>query len=574
MGALAQIQKIISSLSMRQRILIGCAALLAVAGTLSLSRWSKESDFKPLYTNLAPEDAGAVVQKLKESGAEFRLSENGTTVLAPSSRVAELRLEMASAGLPKSGRIGFELFDKTNFGATEFAEHVNYRRALEGELERSIMSVSAVEQARVHLTFPKDSVFLESRQPGKASAILRLRPSSRLSPQNVTALTNLIASAVEGLTPEAVTLLDTRGNLLSLPKRAGADPDSPQPSDATIEYRQKIENDLIAKVNATLDPLLGTGRFRTGVSIDCDFTSGEQSEETLDPNKSVMLTSQKTEDASSPAGASGTPGTASNLPRPPGRTGYGSNGVSRKTENITFQTSRVVRHVRLPQGTVKRISLSVLVDNDLRWEGAGKKLKRVLVPPSPEKLKTIRELVTGIAGLNTERGDLLVVETLPFESTLSSEPPSDSASGLPSVDPRIPKWLAPMLTDGRSFIIAAIVGGTVVLLLFGLLFLLLRKGKKKPSVQIPTALPGTSAASGPSLANEPASTDAQRLEAREEAQRKLDQELMNQLQLAGGPTKKSEVLVKHLRDTIQKDSADSTNVLRTWLSERAGAETH
>ena len=128
-----------------------------------------------------------------------------------------------------------------------------------------------------------------------------------------------------------------------------------------------------------------------------------------------MLTSQKTEDASSPAVASGTPGTASNLPRPPGRTGYGANGISRKTENITFQTSRVVKHTRLPQGTVKRISLSVLVDNDLKWEGAGKKLKRVLVPPTAEKLKTIRDLVSGIAGLSTERGDLLVVETLPFE---------------------------------------------------------------------------------------------------------------------------------------------------------------
>ena len=230
MGALGQFRKIASSLSLRQQILIGIVALLVVGGTMSLSRWSKESDFKPLYTNLAPEDAGAVVQKLKESGAEYRLSENGAVVLAPSSRIAELRLELASAGLPKSGRIGFELFDKTNFGATEFTEHVNYRRALEGELERSVMSLSSVEQARVHLTFPKDSVFLESRQAGKASAVLRLRPGTKLSPQNVAALTNLIASAVEGLGPEAVTLLDTRGNLLSLPKRTGNDPDSNQPS--------------------------------------------------------------------------------------------------------------------------------------------------------------------------------------------------------------------------------------------------------------------------------------------------------------------------------------------------------
>lgn len=579
MGSFGQIGHIISSLSLKQRAAIVCAAIAAVAAVLSFSHWSKESNFKPLYTNLAPEDAGAVVQKLKESGTEFRLSENGTTVLGPSSRIAEIRLEMASAGLPKSGRIGFELFDKTNFGATEFAEHINYRRALEGELERSIMSVSAVEQARVHLTFPKDSVFLESRQAGKASAILRLRPGSRLLPQNVTALTNLIASAVEGLTPEAVTLLDTRGNLLSLPKRASTDPDAAQPSDATLEYRQKLENNLLAKVNATLEPLLGSGRFRTGVSVDCDFTSGEQSEETLDPNKSVMVTSQKTEDASAPAVSSGTPGTASNLPRPPGRIGYGANGISRKTENITYQTSRLVRHVRLPQGTVKRISLSVLLDNDLKWEGAGKKMKRVLTPPTAEKLKTIRELVSGIAGLSTERGDVLVVESLPFESTSSSEPPSELSPSAPAVDPRIPKWLAPLLSDSRSFVIAAIVGATAVLLLFGLLFLLLRKGKKKPSVQSPVALPGAhelerKKETGAEAALSPVDggvPEPDRLQIREEAQRQLDQELSNQLSLPTLTSKKGEVLVKLLRDMIQKDNATATNVVRTWLTEKGAS---
>ncbi len=565
MGAVAQLRQLVVALSIVQRIAIVCAAVLVVVGMLSLSRWQKESDFKPLYSNLAPEDAGAVVQKLKESGTDFRLSENGTTVLAPSSRVAELRLELAAAGLPKSGRIGFELFDKTNFGATEFAEHVNYRRALEGELERSIMSLSSVEQARVHLTFPKDSVFLESRQAGKASAILRLRPGAKLQPQNVSALTNMIASAVEGLTPEAVTLLDTRGNLLSLPKRPGLDQDS-QPSDATLEFKQKLENNLLAKVNATLEPLLGPGRFRTGVSLDVDFTSGEQSEETLDPNKSVMVTSQKTEDASSPAVSSGAPGTASNLPRPPGRTGYGANGVSRKTENITFQTSRVVRHTRLPQGTVKRISLSVLVDHELKWEGAGKKMKRTLVPPTPEKLKTIRDLVSGIAGLSTERGDLLVVETLPFDATLSAEPPVELGPSAPTADPRLPKWLAPLIADGRSLVIAAVVGAVLVILLIGMAFLLLRK-KKKPAVTMQTALPVNTEAAK----HEPAPDQLET--AQEVAQKKLDSEISNRYKLTGGATKKAEALVKHLRESVKNDSTGATNVLKSLLAEKQTAET-
>src|SRR5439155_3897758 len=149
-----------------------------------------------------------VVQKLKEAGVPYRLSENGGTVMVPSDRIAEWRLGMAAAGLPKSGRIGFELFDKTNFGATEFTEHINYRRALEGELERSVMSLSEVEQARVHITFPKDSVFAEARQPAKACVLVRVRHGMRLESQNVLAVCHLVASAVEGLAPESVAVLE------------------------------------------------------------------------------------------------------------------------------------------------------------------------------------------------------------------------------------------------------------------------------------------------------------------------------------------------------------------------------
>src|SRR3954447_19628021 len=190
--------KILANLSTRQRITIALVAITVMAGMYSLVHWKKESDFKPLFTGLAAEDAAGIVQKLKEAGTEYRLPEGGGTVLVPSSRLAELRLTMASAGLPKSGRIGFELFDKVNLGATEFTEHVNYRRALEGELERTIMTLAEVDQARVHLTFPKESVFLESQQPAKASVLVRMKPGNRLAPQNVAAINHLVASAVEG----------------------------------------------------------------------------------------------------------------------------------------------------------------------------------------------------------------------------------------------------------------------------------------------------------------------------------------------------------------------------------------
>ena len=272
--------RIFANLTLRQRVTIGLILVAVTAGLYALVHWQKEADFKPLFTGLAPEDAGAIVQKLKENGVDYRLPESGGAVLVPSARLAELRFTMATVGLPRSGRIGFELFDKTNLGATEFTEHVNYRRALEGELERSIMCLAEVEQARVHITFPKESVFLDAQQPAKASVLVKIRPGARLAPQNVQAIDHLVASAVEGLSPDAVSVLDMNGNLLGRPKPPGG-LDGPESSEAALEYRHKVEADLLAKINSTLEPLLGAGKFRAGVSVDCDFTGGEQSEEIL-----------------------------------------------------------------------------------------------------------------------------------------------------------------------------------------------------------------------------------------------------------------------------------------------------
>ncbi len=560
-----QLRKLIGALSMRQRITIIAAALLVIAGIVSFTRWHAESDFKPLYTSLSPEDAAAVIQKMKEAGTEYRVSESGSTVMAPSARVAELRLDMAAAGLPKTGRIGYELFDKANFGATEFTEHLNYHRALEGELERSIAALSSVEQARVHLTFPKDSVFLDSKEPGKASVLLKLRVGSQLTPQNVIAITNLIASAVEGLAPEAVSVLDMRGNLLSRPKRDLANTD--QPSEATLEYRQKIENDLLAKVNATLEPLLGPDKFRAGISVECDFSSGEQSEETLDPNKSVMVSSQKTEEQSGSNLASGQPGTASTLPRPTSRPGSSNAGLSRRTENIAFQSSRVVRHVKLPQGGVKRMSISVLVDHNVHMEGQGAKAKRVVSPPTPETLKAIHDLVAAATGFSTERGDQLVIETLPFEATRNFEaPPGEPAPK--SLDPRIPKWLTPYVKDISTLLIGAAAAVGLLLLIVIAALLLLRKKKF-----VATGQPALEAAENtePLTEEEIAAKNEEKLAGQQAAQAALqqqhDNEVMNSLKIPVVTTKKAEILIRHLKESIVKEPEANTNVLRTWLNE-------
>lgn len=292
-----QAKKLLASLSVVQRFTIVICGIGVAALVMWFSRFEHDRGMRPLYSSLAPEDASAMVAKLRESGVDYRVSENGTTLLVPEDRVPELRLEMAGLGLPKTGRIGFEIFDKTNFGITDFAEHVNYRRAVEGELERSVMALAEVQQARVHVTLPKDSVFTDSQEPAKASVLVGLRPGLRLSAQNVFAITNLVSSAVEGLTPGSVSVVDMNGNLLSRPRHGGL-PDGTQATEASLEYRQAIEHDLAVKISNTLDPLLGSDKFRTGVSADVDMTSGEESEETFDPTKSVMVSSQKIEDSS------------------------------------------------------------------------------------------------------------------------------------------------------------------------------------------------------------------------------------------------------------------------------------
>jgi flagellar M-ring protein FliF len=556
-----QIKRLITSLSLQQRIFIGVAAALVIGAVIAAASWARERDFRPLYTNLSPEDAGVVVAKVHENGTEYRLAANGTTVLVPSAKVDELRLQLAAAGIPKTGRIGYELFDKTNFGATDFTEQINYHRALEGELERSMMGLSQVEQARIHITFPKDSIFSEERQPAKASVMLKLRPGAKLTPQNVAAICNLTASAVEGLQPEQITVLDMNGNMLNRPRAPGS-PDGADPSEAGLEYKQKIEHDLLAKINATLEPLVGPEAFRSGISVDCDFSSGEQSEETFDPAKSVMVTSQKTEDLTGGLLNGGIPGAPSNLPRAPARASGNGTGTVRRTENISYQSSRVVRHLRMPQGGIKRLSASILVDYTVHWDGAGARARRLVTPPSAEKLKSIRELVAAAIGLVPERGDQLVVEALPFEESYGPGRPEAPVVAPSMTGVVLPAWMFRYKQFG-------IDGAAALLLLMALGIGFLRTRRRRVRAANTLAQGALAAAEGEGL--EAVSDAGKQLEARLSDQtvqkQKLEAEALNALRLPQVTTKKSEVLTRHIGDAARKDPTLMVHVLRSWLEE-------
>jgi len=375
--------------------------------------------------------------------------------------------------------------------------------------------------------------------------LLRIRPGAVLPDSAVPAITNLIASAVEGLAPEMVSVLDMRGNLLNRPKRTGG---AQEASEGALEYRHRVEQDLTGKLNSTLEPVVGAGRFRAAVSAECDLSSGEQSEENFDPTHSVMVTSQKTEDVSTPSHiAGGVPGTASNLPEPPQKPQATGGGTSRKTENISYQSSHTVKHTVLPQGSIKKLSVSVLLDHDVHWEGTAPNQKRVLVAPTPERIKVIHDLVAAATGLDTQRGDQLIVESLPFESTLNLEPPLPSLPAHPS-KPLTP--LEQLKSDPKMFY--GLIGITVLVLAGG--FFALRSMLKKPAITAPVqaqqALPaGSGEHAGESEAWSPASLAASKTPA-----------------LAAG---RVETLTSQLRGAAQKDSEFVAGVLRGWIKERA-----
>jgi flagellar M-ring protein FliF len=566
-----QLKQLLDQIPTRQKILIVAVACLVAGGLFFGLRWNKERDLRPLFSNLAADDAGAVVEKLRASNVEFKVADNGT-ILVPSARVAELRLDMASAGLPKTGRLGFELFDKQNFGASEFDEQVRLRRAIEGELERSVMTLTGVEAARVHVTFSKDSVFSDLRQPAKASVLVKLRPDATLSAQNVSAIEHLAASAVEGLQPEAVSVVDMNGNLLGKP-RSTLDADSGA-SSASLEYRQSLEHDLVAKIRSTLDPLLGSEKYRAGVTLECDFTSGEQSEETFDPDHSVILTAQKSEDSAGSSSAGGVPGTASNLPRPVPPSSGGRGMVSRKTENVAYQTSRVVKHLKLPQGSVKRVSVAILLDQGVHWEGAGPSARRVLDPPSADTLKVVKDVVSGVIGFQQERGDQVLVETLPFDATLAvpaPEMPARRSPRQPQKPGSGPEELVLRLKSLPPVWLAAGAGVLLtVLVIVALIFRALSRKKRKVQAELVggAQLPAGSSA----LAQLPANSEGEfqakamaQLAENRQVQEQAENDALQSLKMIP-TTRKSEVYRKFILDEAKKDPGRVAQLVRSWLN--------
>jgi flagellar M-ring protein FliF len=388
--------------------------LVIFAFIVVLSLWIQRVDYQVLYSNLSPEDAGNVITKLKEKKVPYQVKDNA--IYVPSGKVHELRLELASQGIPSGGGVGFEIFDKTSIGLTEFSQRVNYIRALQGELARTIKQIQEVEQVRVHIAMPEKSIFTEKEDHPTASVVLKLKPGRSLAKEQVSSIVHLVSSSVEGLSPQYVTVVDQYGNLLSAPK------DTTQLVQAEqIEYKRTIEKTYEKNIQSMLENIVGKGKAVVRVSTDIDFSKVEKLEEKYDPDTIAIRNEQRTQEKTMSPQTGGIPGVLSNQPGQPQTSTTQNVQSQRQQENINYEVSKSISKILQSAGQLKKISVAVLVDGTYKEE----KGKKVYIPRSDEEIKKYLELVQVAVGYNKERGDQVIVESIPFEVVPEEKPGID-----------------------------------------------------------------------------------------------------------------------------------------------------
>lgn len=459
---LSQLKALNERLTLNQKLSIVSLSAVILFGVLFFTYLVQREPYQLLFSDLDAASANSVVERLRTLNVSYRLEDSGRSVLVPAERIDELRIEIASQGLPSRGRMGFEIFDQGNWGITDFAEKVNYRRALEGELERTILGLNEVQQARVHLVLGRKSLFRKDEEPAKASVVIRLGAGGALNPKRVGGIRNLVAFAVEGLAPENVTVVDDRGSLLSEP----ADEER-HLSVAQLELRNKVEAGLCEKVTSILAPIVGEDNVRVTASVLLDYSeTREKTEQVLDP---VMISQQRTEEIVNDLETRGIPfkanaGGADQQETP--AEALPQKGRSLQSEVTNYEVSKTLRERLLPSGGVLRQSVAVVVNDRLVIDDEPDGLEPGQVqaqPRDPGEMERIRGLVAATIGLNPERGDSLTVENVPF----SIRP-----------DPEIPR-LQPGFWQTNKQIIYPAARYLLILVLFGLFYLLIFRPVKR-----------------------------------------------------------------------------------------------
>jgi len=406
-----KLQNVWGGMNQGQKMLFILLTTVLVAGIATVFMYSGKPDYAPVFSSSDPAESGKVVDSLKELGIPYRLSEGGTRVEVPQDRVYEARMQLAQKGVPSKGT-GFELMDKNTFGLTSFLQKVNYQRALQGEIERTIMQLEGVEGARVHLVIPEEKLFSEEAKEPTASVVVRLRPGATLRDFQIQAIANLVANSVEGLSPERVAILDDRGNILA----SGTGDASSMVSIANLtatqlQIKKDIEENLTRQIQSMLEGVLGYRQAVVRVSADLDFERREGEKEIYEPvtgGEGIVRSTQEVEEkyqggASVPGGK---PGVASNIPvYGEENTAKQENNYNRRESTTNYEMNRILERFASSPGKIKRLSVAVLVDSNLPQEAVEK----------------VRNVVQAAAGIDVSRGDIVMVETLPFDRSAQEE---------------------------------------------------------------------------------------------------------------------------------------------------------
>lgn len=452
----------IKQLPVQKKLGLMLAAAASIALIAGAWMWSQTPDYRILYANVSDQDGGAIIGALQQMNIPYKFTDGGGAILIPDGQVHEVRLRLASQGLPKGGLAGFEILENQKFGSSQFLEQVNYQRALEGELSRSIQSLSAVDGARVHLAITKPTVFARERQQTSVSVLLNLHPGRVLAVEQVSAIVHLVSSSIPNLPVKNVTVVDQHGNLLSAQKN---DAEETGLNPSQLKYVQELEQNYARRIEAILTPLTGSANVHAQVTADLDFSRVERAEETYKPNNNVVeaaviRSEQKSESLSIAQPEGGIPGALSNRPPAPAQApvavdtqaaeaAQGGKNIptdSRKESTTNYEVDKTISHTRQSTGRINRLSAAVVINYRSQLDEEGSPVSTAL---PAEEIGKITDLVKQTIGFNEARGDTLTVTNSQFNL------PEETFE-------EIPFWKAPdtiqLAQDiGKQLLIAAIV---------------------------------------------------------------------------------------------------------------------
>jgi flagellar M-ring protein FliF len=546
----SQLQQTLNEMSATQKGVVAAITLTVLLLLVGFGIWASQESMGVLFTNLPPTDANRIVEDLKKSDIKYDLSRDQRTISVPESRVGELRLRFAGEGLPQGEGIGFEKLEEPGLTTTDFTQKVIYRRAMEAELAKTIMSIQQVSQATVHISPTNDSPFATEKEDAKASVLLKLKGSRILPEENTQAIVNLVAASVEGLKPEHVVVVDQFSRILS---RTGTDLMTGA-SDTQRKLQRDEEDHLVQRVTELLEPVVGLGKVRATAHVDMDFDTVKTSQESYDPQGQVERETKVIKDHEVKVeSGGGVPGTASNVaPAASASTGP-SNGVKDHEETDThYEISKTLRSVEQAPGTVKRMSIAVIVDNASQWDkdAKGDPVEK-LVARTPDELKKLRDQVAAAVGFQAKRGDDLTVENMAF-AALANPKEEKEAAWQEKVN-----WAQQLARPVMYFILG--------LVFFFLIVLPLLK-RLSSALNRPTPL-RVRVGEGGAAGEPPAPRKFTPVKSMGEIQAEIEAEL-NAEGASGAPEAQRRTLIKkRIQESTVSDAETIASLVRSWLIE-------